>query len=97
MTKVEDRTIVKIAKEALLADREGLKELFRGVLQEVLESRDDGGRRRGKESADGRPALLPLGLLHARAHHAAWKDRASCAAGPPGAILDRSGFGGRRR
>jgi putative transposase len=38
MTKVEDRTIVRLAKEALLADREGLKELFRGVLQEVLEA-----------------------------------------------------------
>jgi hypothetical protein len=36
MTRVEDRTIVKVAKKALLADREGLKELFRGVLQEVL-------------------------------------------------------------
>jgi putative transposase len=38
MTKVEDRTVVKLAKEALLADRDGLKELFRGVLQEVLEA-----------------------------------------------------------
>jgi putative transposase len=38
MTKVEDRTVVKLAKEVLLADREGLKELFRGVLQEVLEA-----------------------------------------------------------
>jgi putative transposase len=38
MTKVEDRAIVKVAKEALLADRDGLKELFRGVLQEVLEA-----------------------------------------------------------
>jgi putative transposase len=38
MTKVEDRTVVKLAKEALFADREGLKELFRGVLQEVLEA-----------------------------------------------------------
>jgi transposase-like protein len=38
MTKVEDRAIVKLAKEALFADREGLKELFRGVLQEVLEA-----------------------------------------------------------
>ena len=38
MTKIEDRAIVKAAKEALLADREGLKELFRGVLQEVLEA-----------------------------------------------------------
>lgn len=38
MTKVEDKTIVKIAKEALFADPEGLKELFRGVLQEVLEA-----------------------------------------------------------
>jgi transposase-like protein len=38
MTKVEDRTVAKLAKEALLADREGLKELFRGVLQEVLEA-----------------------------------------------------------
>jgi transposase-like protein len=38
MTKVEDRTIAKVAKEALLADREVLKELFRGVLQEVLEA-----------------------------------------------------------
>jgi putative transposase len=38
MTNVEDRTVVKLAKEVLLADREGLKELFRGVLQEVLEA-----------------------------------------------------------
>jgi putative transposase len=38
MTKVEDRTVVKLAKEALFADREGLKDLFRGVLQEVLEA-----------------------------------------------------------
>lgn len=38
MTKVEDRTVAKLAKEALFADREGLKELFRGVLQEVLEA-----------------------------------------------------------
>jgi putative transposase len=38
MTKVEDRTVAKLAKEALLADRDGLKELFRGVLQEVLEA-----------------------------------------------------------
>ena len=38
MTKVEDRTVVKLGKEALLADREGLKGLFRGVLQEVLEA-----------------------------------------------------------
>ena len=38
MTKFENRTGVKIAKEALLADREGLKELFRDVLQEVLEA-----------------------------------------------------------
>jgi putative transposase len=38
MTKVEDRPGVKLAKEALLADREGLKELFRSVLQEVLEA-----------------------------------------------------------
>jgi putative transposase len=38
MTKVEDKTGVKLAKEALLADREGLKELFRDVLQEVLEA-----------------------------------------------------------
>jgi putative transposase len=38
MTKVEDRTVAKLAKEALLADREGLKELFRSVLQEGLEA-----------------------------------------------------------
>jgi putative transposase len=38
MTKVEDRAIVKLAKEALFADWEGLKELFRGVSQEVLEA-----------------------------------------------------------
>jgi putative transposase len=38
MTKVEDRTVAKLTKEALLADRDGLKELFRGVLQEVLEA-----------------------------------------------------------
>jgi putative transposase len=38
MTKLEDRAIVKVAKEALLTDRDGLKELFRGVLQEVLEA-----------------------------------------------------------
>jgi hypothetical protein len=33
MTKAEDRGAVKLAKEALLADREGLKELFRDVLK----------------------------------------------------------------
>ena len=38
MTKVEDRTVVGLVKEALLADREGLEELFRGVLQDVLEA-----------------------------------------------------------
>ncbi len=38
MIKVEDRAIVKRAKEALLADREEIKELFRSVLQEVLEA-----------------------------------------------------------
>lgn len=38
MTKVEDRLGVKVAKEALFAERDGLKELFRGVLQEVLEA-----------------------------------------------------------
>jgi transposase-like protein len=38
MTKIQDRTVVKVAKEALWTDREGLKELFRGVLQEVLEA-----------------------------------------------------------
>jgi putative transposase len=38
MTKLEDKAIVKVAKEALLTDRDGLKELFRGVLQEVLEA-----------------------------------------------------------
>lgn len=38
MTKVEDRAAVALAREGLLSDREGLKELFRGVLQEVLEA-----------------------------------------------------------
>jgi putative transposase len=38
MTKVEDRTVLKLAKEALLADRDGLKKLFRDVLQEGLEA-----------------------------------------------------------
>ena len=38
MTKVQDRAAVALAKEALLADREGLKELFRSMLQEVLEA-----------------------------------------------------------
>lgn len=33
MTKGQDRTVVKLAKEALLADPEGLKELFRRVLR----------------------------------------------------------------
>jgi putative transposase len=38
MTKVEDRTVLELAKEALLADRDGLKKLFREVLQEGLEA-----------------------------------------------------------
>jgi putative transposase len=38
MTKVEDRTVAKLAKEALFSDRDGLRELFRSVLQEVLEA-----------------------------------------------------------
>ncbi len=63
MTKVEDRAIVKRAKEALLADREGLKELFRSVLQEVLEAEmtADAGAEKG-ERTEGRLLLL-LGLF----------------------------------
>jgi putative transposase len=38
MTKVEDRTVAKLAKEALFSDRDGLRELFQSVVQEVLEA-----------------------------------------------------------
>ena len=73
MTKVEDRAAVALAKEALLADREGLKELFRSMLQEVLEAEmtEAIGASRG-ERTEGR--RLPVRLLHARTHHPAWED-----------------------
>ena len=37
MTRTEVKPMLALAKEAMLSDGDGLKELFRGVLQEVLE------------------------------------------------------------
>ena len=60
MTKVEDRPVLKLAKEALWADRDGLKELFRGLLQEVLEAgmTEAIGAAKG-ERTEGRPGYRP--------------------------------------
>ena len=93
MTKVEDRTVVRLAKEALLADRDGLKALFRGGVQKVREAERTAavGASKG-ERTEGR--LGYRSGYYARGD-AAWEDRAACPAGPllDGAVRALSAFG----
>ena len=90
MTKTEGKTASAAVKELLLQSPDGLREVVRAVLQEVLEAEmtealgaEKGERTRG-------PARLPLGLLRPHADHPRRQAGAAGAAGSRRPVLDRA-------
>ena len=90
MTKTEAKPVAEIVNELFSKSPDGLRELVRAVMQEMLEAEMISGRAWGGEGrALSRPARLPLRLLLAcHSHHSCGQARTARTAGPGRALLD---------
>ena len=88
MTKTEAKPVARSSTSLFSRSPDGLRELVRAVMQEVLEAEmtEALGRREGR--ALSRPARLPLRLLLAHSHHSCGQARTARTARPGRALLD---------
>ena len=82
MTKTESKPAIASVKELFSKSPEGLREIVRAVMQEMLEAEmsDALGAEKGERTAAR--TRLPLGLLHPHPRHPCWQARTARAAGP---------------
>ena len=90
MTKSEAKPAIAAVNELFSKSPEGLREIVRAVMQEMLEAEmtDALGAEKG-ERTESR-TRLPLRLLHPHPRHPGGQARAARAAGPKRAVLDRA-------
>ena len=90
MTKTEGKPAIAAVKELFTTSPDGLRELVRAVVQEMLEAEMTEALGAGKSERTRRPARLPLRLLHPHARHARRQARVARAAGSRRPVLDRT-------
>jgi hypothetical protein len=89
MTKIDGKTASAAVKDILLRSPDGLREVIRALLREVLEAEmDEAGR--VQERAHARAAGLPLRPLRPHPDHPDRQARTEGAAGPFGTFLHRT-------
>ncbi len=87
MTKIEGKTASTAVKDILLSNPDGLREVVRAVMQEVLEAEMDEAPGGGERRAHARAARLPLRLLRSDADDAGRQTGTAGAAGSLRAFL----------
>jgi hypothetical protein len=89
MTKTEAKPAIVAVNELFAKRPDGLREIVRAAMQEMLEG-DDRHARRREGRAYGCPARLPLRPLFAHPDHPGRQARAARAAGSGRPLLDRA-------
>ncbi len=90
MTKSEARPAIVAVNELFSTSPDGLREIVRAVVQEMLEAEMTDALGAEKSARTGRPARLPLRLLHPHARHPGRQARVARAAGSRRPVLDRA-------
>ncbi len=83
MTKTEGKPAIAAVKELFAASPDGLREIVRAVVQEMLEAEMTDALAPGRANGHA-PPRLSFRLLHAHACHTGGQARATCAAGSHG-------------